>query len=131
MRRQMDLARDILLAIEQSNDEDPSSIRLPTNASDVQLSQHVRLLFEAGLIQAVKGSNPGLERWQPRALTWAGYDFLDLIRSDAVWAMVKQTAARAGGFNSEILKEIGLREARKHIPHEFAGARDSLHYVSG
>ncbi len=131
MRRKMELARDILLAVEQSETEDFASIHLPTHATDAQLSLHVRLLHEAGLIEAVKAQRGDGVHWEPRALTWAGYDLLDLIRSDAVWAMIRQAAARAGGFNSEIIKEIGLREARKHIPREFSGAHEGLHYAAG
>lgn len=118
MRRDLDLARKILLAIEASKDDEPASIRLPMREyDDLHLSHHVRLLMEAGLIHAIETHRiePGLA-WTPHMLTWQGHDFLDAIRDDAVWDKIKAKFADHGGdLPSDIIYEIALDEARRKI----------------
>src|SRR5882724_6545645 len=37
-----------------------------------------------------------------RCLTWAGHDFVDSVRDDAIWHEVKEGAKKAGGFSLEL-----------------------------
>jgi hypothetical protein len=127
----MDLARVILLAVEQSKDDEPASIRFNTDRSDLEVSHHVRILAEAGLIHALEARHlEGASRWRPHALTWQGHEFLDLIRSDALWARIKQTMNRTGGLNFALLKDIAMQEARKNVPHSISYESDRLHFSS-
>ncbi len=81
MKRDMDLIRQILLAVEKHNDPDKG---IPVNIagrSEGQVSYHIRLLDQAGLVKALHiRDGGGGERWILYHLTWQGHDFLDTIR---------------------------------------------------
>jgi hypothetical protein len=127
----MDLARMILLAIERRGEDEPAAIRFDDRCSETALSEHTRLLVEAGLIHALEARHgEGYSRWQPQSLTWAGHDFLDLIRSDAAWEHIKQIMKRTGGFNFALLTEVAMHEARKHVHHEVSYVSDRMHFAS-
>lgn len=98
MKRDMDLVRKILIAIENSVDDEPGTIDLPHDEyNDVTVFQHVRLMHEGNLIHAVEGR--GFDKsapWYPHSLTWHGHDFLDAVRDDAIWARVRQREEESG-----------------------------------
>lgn len=108
MKRDMDLARRILFAIEATPYErgHPGEMRLE-GVDRETLSYHIMLLHEAGLIEAVDMTSmgPGGNWWEPRRLTWEGHEFLDRARSDTVWSKAKDFAiARGGGLAFATLK---------------------------
>ena len=115
MIRNVDLARDIMLAIERSADDEPASIKLDRKSySEHVLSHHVRLLHEAGLIHAIEKSHHDGANWTPHSLTWDGYEFLSLIRDDATWQRLKQAAGLYQGDASfAVLKDVALRLAQE------------------
>ncbi|MCB1473388.1 MAG: DUF2513 domain-containing protein [Rhodobiaceae bacterium] len=117
MRRDMDLVRTILMAIEKSRDDEPASIRLPVRAyDDLHLSYHVRLLKEAGYIHAIENHRMDGIAWTPHSLTWQGHDFLDAVRDDAIWADVKQAAITPeGDAPAEILYALALERVKRKV----------------
>lgn len=50
-----------------------------------------------------------------RALTWAGHDFIDSVRDPETWAKTKKTAAGAGGFTVDLLKDLAKGLIKKKI----------------
>jgi hypothetical protein len=54
-----------------------------------QINYHVKLLADAGFLEATNFTTTTRLDWQPRALTWAGHEFLDTTRNESVWAQVK------------------------------------------
>jgi hypothetical protein len=57
--------------------------------SGEEISYHVMLLKEAGLIDAIDvGSQDGV-CWRPKHLTYAGNEFLSAAESDTVWNNAK------------------------------------------
>lgn len=99
MKRDMDLARKILFAIEKSTDDMNSSIQLPDDEYDtLHISHHVRLLKEGGLIHAIEASHSlhASIAWVPHSLTWQGHDFLDLIRDPQIWNEIIAVQDRFG-----------------------------------
>jgi len=47
-------------------------------------------------------------------LTWQGYDFLDAVRSDAVWSKTKSTiAATVGSASLEVVKAVAVSIAMR------------------
>lgn len=89
MRLNADLVREILRGIE----EFPSYGRLIDlsieDHSDDEITYHVMLLNEAGLIEALDLSSHDGICWKPTRLTYSGHEFLDAARSDTVWAKAK------------------------------------------
>ena len=94
MRRDCDLIRLILLEVETEADgRKPVQVDLSaSNYSEDQVSYHIRLLEESGFVRgrSVGGRiGPRPEKWVVFDLTNKGHDFLDAIRSNAVWDTVK------------------------------------------
>ena len=117
MRRNMDLLRALLLAVE--GNDDPYALVNPRieGHGEPEICHHIALLDDAGLITARDRSAIGIYFWSAGQLTWAGHEFLDLVRDDAVWAAVKRRvgAVAAGGLAFEILAEEARRELRRRI----------------
>ena len=107
MKRDMDLARSILLAIEASDQEPGHEIDLSIgDHTDVEVSYHVMLLHEAGLIEALDLGMVGLA-WRPKRLTWQGHEFLEAARSDSLWERAKRRALdETGGLSLELLQTV-------------------------
>ena len=119
MRRDMDLARRILQAIE-SSDEDPRGwIELdfldeyPKNS----VSYHVVLLADAGLIEAQDLMSMGEDgyRWMPKRLTSAGHDFLDAARLEENWKEGKRLLDKTGVAGLTLLKELLIHLAKQQL----------------
>ncbi|MGH8545557.1 MAG: DUF2513 domain-containing protein [Gammaproteobacteria bacterium] len=109
MKRDFDLAREILRQIEESSDAvGVKWIDLEIEGRDpVEVSYHVRLLDEAGLIEAFDLTTMGGFDWRPKRLTWAGHEFLDAARDDARWEKAKDlTVKTAGSLSFEGLKYV-------------------------
>jgi len=98
MRRDMDLIREILLAVEShEHGYAPSKISVE-GYTDEQVGYHSYLLLQANLVE---GLNRNLDQAPgPSAiilnLTWEGHEFLASSRSPPIWAQAKQLIAKAG-----------------------------------
>lgn len=97
MKRDMDLIRTILLELEEA---DPTQgwyeITIP-GRSEVEIAYHVRLMDEAGLIDAQDlSSNSGLV-WKAKRLTYDGHEFLDAARNDTLWNKAKDKVLSSAG----------------------------------
>nr|WP_083434486.1 DUF2513 domain-containing protein [Sphingomonas sp. Y57] len=106
MRRDSDLIRAILLAIEA--DDRCEVLRLPRieGFSPEAVHFHVHLLIEKGLLQTALPDRSVRQPWMCLRLTWEGYDFLDHIRDPAVWRSVKRAARKVGSWSIETLAAL-------------------------
>lgn len=99
MKRDMDLAREILLEIEEQY--------ISTAIYDLEIkgydmatvAYHCKILHEAGLISAYKAQYANNDIWSfgVGSLTWEGNDYLDKVRDNSTWSKTKN-----------IIKEKGL-----------------------
>ena len=107
MKRDMDLARKILLEIERA----PTArawidLDMP-GYSDEMVSYHVMLLAKAGLIEAVDCSSKVRFAWKATNLLWEGHDFIEAAKDDARWARAKDIVlSKGGGIAFEVLKQV-------------------------
>ena len=108
MKRDIDLLRRILLDMEgggvggHGRGDDPQT-----------LHYHVQLLHDAGLIVADE-LVPG--QWWPERITWAGHEFLDLSRNDALWNRAKSdVASKIGSAPFSIVQELLSRHTRESL----------------
>ena len=95
MKRDMDLIRKILFAIEANEDATGHGwIELGNinNYSEKQVSYHVSLLYQGGLIDAIDLSDTLSFHWEPKSLTWEGQEFLEAIRKEGTWEKLKKEA---------------------------------------
>ena len=89
MERHLDLIRTILMETERNpSPMQPIEMRAPGYAPD-QIAYHVRLLHEAGYLDAMDLTTHSGFVWQPKTLTWQGHEFLDAARNTSVWQQVK------------------------------------------
>lgn len=128
MKRDMDLARAILLVVEAS-ETDPG-VSVPMNSlvkegySDKEISYQIKLLAQAGLIEARDDSTLSGTSWCVKSLTWEGHDFLDAARNETIWKKGKQVVLdNTGGLTFETLKgvliQLGKSVALSALSGEF------------
>lgn len=116
MKRDMDLARKILFAIEESEGEcGPDDIKIE-GYSDQIVYYHIKILAEAGLIEAEDISTMGENgfQWWAKSLTWQGHEFLDAARDNSRWDKAKKLVSeKVGSLMFEALK-IALTQGIKN-----------------
>jgi len=118
MKRDMDLIRAMLFAIEADEHGFVSKIEVP-GYTEEQINYHAYLLGEAGLAHVVDVTSFGDKSPEAivRNLTWAGHEFLDSARENNVWNQAKEKISKFGGaslpvwlalLTELIKKQIGL-----------------------
>ncbi|MEE8414313.1 MAG: DUF2513 domain-containing protein [Dehalococcoidales bacterium] len=116
MKRDMDLIRAMLLAIEAHPSGYAPSIEIPDYTQD-QIGYHAYLLGEAGLAVINDVTTLGAESPQARVvrLTWAGHEFLDLARENKRWNIAKDKVAKVGSVSIQILSTVLSEIAKKEL----------------
>ncbi len=116
MKRDMDLARAILIALEDSPfDGGPLMLTIPNCAPDV-FSYHVMLLHQAGLIHAFDFSPEAYADWRPAYLTWDGHEFLEAAKDDTRWNQAKTFLKDNGApMIFEMLKTLLVSYAKRKM----------------
>ncbi|KZX59195.1 hypothetical protein A3709_16770 [Halioglobus sp. HI00S01] len=99
MKRDWDVIRELLLATEQLPPDASISLSDYDPARQHDISHHVILMEEAGLIVAVlsRSLGSGPQNFLIRRLTWIGHDFLDAVRDDSIWRSTKDMIMGEGG----------------------------------
>lgn len=88
MKRDMDLVRHILVAVESAGPEGVLSTAIADQRWSVDdVGYHMLIMREAGLVEAniVKAMSHAFPRAQVSRLTWYGHEMLDAVRDDTVW----------------------------------------------
>lgn len=113
MRRDMDLVRRILIAMEESDDGVVDGEALVSDAHDLRsVAYHFAIMQQAGFLTAMVGDTVTGEVQSAFAdgLTWQGQDFLASIRSDKVWAKMKLALRKSIGSASwETIRSVGVK----------------------
>ena len=111
MKRDMELVRKILLETEAASHSPIEWIVLNIEGYDPAcISYHVKIMKEAGLIDAENLTTLSHFEWQPKSLTWEGHEFLDAVRNETVWAKTQEVVKSKGGSVSfEVLKELAIQ----------------------
>lgn len=117
MKRDLDLIRAILLDIEAR--ATPSELIDPKvdGHNDLEVSYHVMLMEDAGLIRATDRSAIGIFRWSAGSLTWLGHELAEYLRDEALWETAKRDAIEAtvGGLPFEVLRDRLRELVRRRI----------------
>ena len=90
MKRDMDLIRKILLKMEEAPDSYEGREIVIEGHSQQEISFHLMLLDEAGLVKATDLSSTRDCNWLPERLTDVGYDFLAAARNEEAWQRTLQ-----------------------------------------
>lgn len=107
MRRDMDLVKEILLAMEQKTVWGKENMEIP-EYTDEQISYHLMLMHNAGLIEAIDFSSHDFQiAWKPHRLTMEGHEFLDNARNETAWEKMKAYLKDKGGSASfDVIKGL-------------------------
>jgi len=105
MKRDMDLVRQILLETEKIPFLASGQVYEPEieGYSHEEISYHVKLLQEAGYVQAMGGD----AYWVIQSLTWEGHEFLEASKDDTRWNKAKSIMKdKGGGMVFDVLKQL-------------------------
>lgn len=118
MKRDPDLEREILLAIEEYDGTSRPGYADLSNleAATLQVNYQTRLLWEAGLIHAIDAETM-TNRFAtlPIRLTMPGHEYLDTIRDEAVWRKTKEGAQAVGSFSLQTLGALARGFVKQKI----------------
>jgi DNA-binding transcriptional ArsR family regulator len=119
MRRNMDLARAILLELEQRSFTAGWHEIEIGGYSPEEISYHLRLLYEAGFIDATDSlttmGSPHPE-WRAKTITWEGHEFLESSRDKTRWEKAKGVITEKGGaMTLDALKLVLSELIRKAV----------------
>ena len=116
MKRDIDLARAILLALEECDSSTGFQNFEVQGATSEQVSYHVKLLYQAGLIDAIDASAMNSFQWYPESLTWNGHEFLDASRDETIWNNAKKHILDNGGVIAfDVLKAVLIHLSKKSL----------------
>lgn len=103
MRPDLELVKQILIAVEDlPPDPDWEPLHLD-GYDDVMVNEHVRIMAKKGLIEAKDTSTlAGLE-FCPIALTFEGGELLDALRDNAKWEKAKALLLETGRISLPVL----------------------------
>ncbi|MBX9790026.1 MAG: DUF2513 domain-containing protein [Pirellulales bacterium] len=109
MKRDMDLIRKMVLAVEDSpSGFAPDALNFD-DYTEEQVGYHAYLLVDAGLalgadVTTMSSSSP---EYVLRRLTWAGHEFADACRNESIWNQAQDTVKKkAGSVTFDVLKEL-------------------------
>ena len=118
MKRNPDLLRHLLLFIEDKGVPgiEPKEISIEGYPAS-EIMSHLNLMADAGFIVAeYSRSTTNPDRIVRTAmvfdLSWAGHEYLDLIRDPKVWKKTKELSNKAGATSIEFFIEVAKAVAR-------------------
>lgn len=122
MKRDMELVRALLLAVEGKGDEygslfvnaetDRDALGL-ADYSAHQLMYHLGLLQQAGFVEGSALHGEGAGEFNVERLTWAGHEFLDDVRDPKIWKLTKEGAKQAGIGSVALIGELAKGYAKQ------------------
>lgn len=117
MKRDMDLCRAILLKIESC--DKPHGILEKINIdkySQDEISYNIKLLNDAGLIEAKSVSSNTSYCWWPGTLTWYGHEFLSASRDESIWMKAKESVLKpSASITFDLLLEWLKAQAKQAL----------------
>ena len=118
MKRDMELVRRMLMAVEESPQPPTTGDFEMPDESPALVAFHMQLLCGAGYVQASVSYPHGqaYPRYVDPLLTWSGHEFIDSIRSDTVWKFIRQKVKADGGsIPIEIVKQLANTYLKKKL----------------
>ncbi len=119
MRRDLDLIREILLAVEgfepQGMSETQGLNPATFSGSEPQNLHHIELLIKAGYIEKSGGQDLKTGTHYVDGMTMEGHDFLDAVRETSVWEATKTKLDTVGGWTLDIVLAVAKEELKRRF----------------
>lgn len=115
MRRDLDLIRKIVLAMEES---DGTRMLKIDGYSAEQVGYHSYLIIDAGLAKGIEMTtlDDGLPKWELSYLTSAGHDFADAAREEGTWRTATGIVReKASGITLDVLRQVLVSVIKRTI----------------
>lgn len=106
MKRDMDLVRKILLAIEEQSYDYSQPNPAVDGYTTEQIEYHLLIMIDAKLIVGFEFPVGGGPKVFSERMTWQGHDFLEASRDEGRWSKAKGIMTKIGGVTFEIMKQI-------------------------
>ncbi|OJI31084.1 hypothetical protein VV99743_03016 [Vibrio vulnificus] len=118
MKRNMELIRDLMLTIE-GHPNHIENIKFPNYSQD-EVYYHVALLIDARLLKGdymmIKNASMVPAKIYIEKLTWDGHEFLDDIRQENIWNVIKADFKNDSiATIKTVAKDLALGFAKKKI----------------
>lgn len=113
MKRDIDLVRKILLALEEHGSVPIQSLEIVGYEQEA-VDYHLWILADSPYVHFEKGSLASAIFVSYR-LTWQGHEFLETIRDDARWKQLKEASTKAAATSTEAIAKAALDTAIKLI----------------
>jgi Hypothetical protein (DUF2513) len=118
MKRDMELIRELMLAIDSRDDNEywAGDLEVSGDRNIDQINYHLQLLIDAGFIEAkVARDNDGISITIDR-MSWDGHEFLDNARNESVWKdTMKIVAEKGGSVAVGLLTQLLTSVAKQHL----------------
>lgn len=111
MKRDLDLVRQLMLQIEALPASPPVQYRAG-EVEDPVLLKHLEMLIAAGLVSGKISQSHGArgDVISISGLTWDGHEWVEMVRSQAVWNEIKTTLMEgAGAVTFELTRAVARR----------------------
>jgi len=120
VKRDLDLVRQLVLQIEALPAAPPVQYRM-SEIEDPMLSAHLELLIDSGLVNGKIARSHGArgDVISVEGLTWQGHEWIEMVRSQALWNETKRLVVEQGGaLTFELTKAVAgkLLRARLGLP---------------
>lgn len=119
MKLNNDCIRDILLFIESNTDFeklfiDPDALVNSLQSYDKNtIYYHIRMISQANLVDNVLFA--GNEPYTISSLSWEGHQYLDNIRDDKVWKLLKEKTNQLSSVSLKILISLAPKLIEKYL----------------
>lgn len=116
MKRDLELARIILLEAEKK--ETPSGWIIPVidGYSKEEISYHIHLLMQAELVEGIDLRTKTSYEYGIKDLTWKGQEFLEASRDENLWVKVKKFfGPNISTISFEVIKDVLISYTKKNL----------------
>lgn len=118
MKRDLDLVREILLAVESYEPPRVSTLQSISprdfTGTEAQNFYHINMLVDAGFIK-LAGKPTMAGDFAVHGMTMPGHDFLDAIKEQSVWDHTKERVGKIGGWTLDIVLAVAKDEINRRL----------------
>ncbi len=113
MKRDLDLVRKIMLALEAyDHGYAPEGFTI-AGYDDEVIGHHVWLMAQGGLLTALTSPGEASPIAEPGSITWVGHEWLAVVRNERVWVTVRTEMKDRGlTLSFALMQELAIKIAK-------------------